>query len=454
MTLALAETIVAIATAVVPGQGSVGMVRLSGSLSKIILEQVFQPAAGGSWQSHQLRYGWMRDPQGTVVDEGMAVWMQGPRSYTREDVVELHCHGGVISVQHVLHSCLAAGARLATPGEFTLRAFLSGRIDLTQAESVADLVQARSPWAAQVALAGIQGKILEGTRHLRHLGLNLLAEVEVRLDFEEDLPLLDVSDWQKQLQQMQTQVREWLATAQRGSLLRQGVRVAIVGQPNVGKSSLLNLWSGHDRAIVTELPGTTRDVVESHLVIKGIPVLLLDTAGIRATEDPVEALGVKRAEALAQEADLVVMLVDASRGWTKTETQIYDLIQQRPHLLVINKCDLGDPEQVQTPNAPRVILSTLTGQGLGDLEQAVYDLARVGTTAGDPAIAINERQAALLVQTQAALGEVDRAIASDLPYDFWTIGLREAVQRLGEITGEEITESVLDRIFSRFCLGK
>jgi tRNA modification GTPase len=454
MTLALAETIVAIATAVVPGQGSVSIVRLSGSESKAILERVFSPAGAGAWRSHQMRYGWMRDPQGTVVDEGMAVWMQGPRSYTREDVVELHCHGGVIAVQQVLQSCVAAGARLALPGEFTLRAFLSGRIDLTQAESVADLVQARSPWAARVALAGIQGKVLEGMRHLRQLGLDLLAELEARLDFEEDLPPLDRVVWQGQLQQMQTQLREWLATAQRGSLLRQGVRVAIVGQPNVGKSSLLNLWSGQDRAIVTELPGTTRDVVESHLVVKGIPILLLDTAGIRATRDPVEALGVKRAEALAQQADLVVMVVDASRGWTEAEERIYALIQQRSHLLVINKCDLGDPERVQIPDAPRVVLSTLTGQGLSDLEQMVYDIVTQGSTMGDPEVAINERQAALLVQAQAALAEVEKAMAGQLPYDFWTIGLREAVQRLGEITGEEVTESVLDRVFSRFCLGK
>ncbi len=454
MTLALAETIVAIATAVVPGQGSVSIVRLSGSESKAILEQVFSPAGAGAWRSHQMRYGWMRDPQGTVVDEGMAVWMQGPRSYTREDVVELHCHGGVIPVQQVLHSCVAAGARLALPGEFTLRAFLSGRIDLTQAESVADLIQARSPWAARVALAGIQGKVLGGMRQLRQLGLDLLAELEARLDFEEDLPPLDQVAWQGQLRQMQTQLKEWLATAQRGSLLRQGVRVAIVGQPNVGKSSLLNLWSGQDRAIVTELPGTTRDVVESHLVVKGIPILLLDTAGIRDTRDPVEALGVKRAEALAQQADLVVMVVDASRGWTEAEERIYALIQQRPHLLVINKCDLGDPERVQIPDAPRVVLSTLTGQGLSDLEQMVYDIVTQGSTMGDPEVAINERQAALLVQAQAALAEVEKAMAGQLPYDFWTIGLREAVQRLGEITGEEVTESVLDRVFSRFCLGK
>ncbi|MEN9245609.1 MAG: tRNA uridine-5-carboxymethylaminomethyl(34) synthesis GTPase MnmE [Thermostichales cyanobacterium SRBZ-1_bins_19] len=454
MTLPLAETIVAIATAVVPGQGSVSIVRLSGSQSRSILEQVFQPAGPGPWHSHQLRYGWMRDPQGKVIDEGMAVWMQAPRSYTTEDVVELHCHGGVMPVQQVLHSCVAAGARLARPGEFTLRAFLGGRIDLTQAESVADLVAARSPWAAQVALAGLQGKVLAGMRELRQKGLELLAELEARLDFEEDLPPLDRESWAQDLQTMQHQVKTWLASAARGSLLRQGLRVAIVGQPNVGKSSLLNLWSGQDRAIVTDLPGTTRDVVESHLVVKGIPVLLLDTAGIRATQDRVEGLGVERARALAREADLVLLVVDAVRGWTEGEEEIYGLIAQRPHLLVLNKCDLADPDQVWLPAAPRVALSTLTGQGLADLEQAVYDLATQGQMQGDPEVAVNERQAALLVQVQGALHQVEQAMAEQLPYDFWTIGLREAVQRLGEITGEEVTESVLDRIFSRFCIGK
>ncbi|GAB4213398.1 MAG: tRNA uridine-5-carboxymethylaminomethyl(34) synthesis GTPase MnmE [Synechococcales cyanobacterium] len=451
---ALADTIVAIATAIVPGQGSVGMIRLSGCQSLAILQQVFRPAGRESWHSHHLRYGWMVNAQGEILDEGMAVWMQAPRSYTREDVVELHCHGGVMAVQAVLHTCVMAGARLANPGEFTLRAYLHGRLDLTQAESIADLIQARSSQAAQMALSGVQGRVYEGMRQLRHTGLDLLAEIEARIDFEEDLPPLDRETWSTQLQDMTVQVQHWLDTAQRGSLLRQGLRVAIVGQPNVGKSSLLNLWSGQDRAIVTELPGTTRDVVESSLVVKGIPIQLLDTAGIRDTQDPVEAIGVERAKTLAQEADLVVLVVDASRGWTAAEDTLFQTVQHRPLILVINKIDIA-AATVITPAAVRVELSTRTGVGLNDLEDAVYRLAYRGQMPSTPIdVSVNERQQALLSQVGVALAQVNEAMQQNLPFDFWTIGLRSAVQLLGEITGEEVTESVLERVFSRFCIGK
>jgi tRNA modification GTPase len=456
-TAPLADTIAAIATAVVPEQGSVGIVRLSGSRALPIVQAIFTPARRNAvWESHRLLYGWIRDEKGQILDEALAVWMQAPRSYTREDVAELHCHGGIMVVQATLQQCLRQGARLAQPGEFSLRAFLNGRIDLTQAESVADLVAARSPQAARMALAGLQGKLGGSIRALRQELLSLLAEIEARLDFEEDLPPLDVAAWQARLQAIQAQMQALLATAERGQLLRTGVKVAIVGRPNVGKSSLLNAWSGQDRAIVTDLPGTTRDVVESHLVVKGIPVQLLDTAGIRATEDPVERLGVERSQRLAQAADVLVLVIDAQAGWTAADAAIYESIRHRPLILVINKTDLAPPEGIPLPPeiAHRVPAVAAQGKGIPELEKALEQLVTQGRPQPNLEISLNQRQAAALQQAQASLEQVGQAIQAQLPLDFWSIDLRGALHALGQITGEEISESVLDQIFSRFCIGK
>lgn len=456
-TAPLADTIAAIATAVVPEQGSVGIVRLSGSRALPIVQAIFTPARRNAvWESHRLLYGWIRDEKGQILDEALAVWMQAPRSYTREDVAELHCHGGIMVVQATLQQCLRQGARLAQPGEFSLRAFLNGRIDLTQAESVADLVAARSPQAARMALAGLQGKLGGSIRALRQELLGLLAEIEARLDFEEDLPPLDVAAWQARLQAIQAQMQALLATAERGQLLRTGVKVAIVGRPNVGKSSLLNAWSGQDRAIVTDLPGTTRDVVESHLVVKGIPVQLLDTAGIRATEDPVERLGVERSQRLAQAADVLVLVIDAQAGWTAADAAIYESIRHRPLILVINKTDLAPPEGIPLPPeiAHRVPTVAAQGKGIPELEEALEQLVTQGRPQPNLEISLNQRQAAALQQAQASLEQVGQAIQAQLPLDFWSIDLRGALHALGQITGEEISESVLDQIFSRFCIGK
>jgi tRNA modification GTPase len=335
------ETIVAIATAIVPQQGSVGIVRLSGATALAIARRLFRAPGQQVWESHRILYGYLRHPQThRTVDEALLLLMLAPRSYTREDVVEFHCHGGLIVVQEVLHLCLEQGARLAEPGEFTLRAFLRGRLDLTQAESVADLVAAQSTLAAQTALGGIQGKLMQPVRSLRSICLAMLAEIEARLDFEEDLPVLDQQRLIAQLTDVIDQVKTILATAEQGALLRTGLRVAITGRPNVGKSSLLNAWSRCDRAIVTALPGTTRDLIDSQLVVGGIPIQVVDTAGIRTALDPVEQLGIERSRRAAQSADLVLLTIDATAGWTGADQELYDLVCDRPLILVINKIDL------------------------------------------------------------------------------------------------------------------
>ncbi|NEP11357.1 MAG: tRNA uridine-5-carboxymethylaminomethyl(34) synthesis GTPase MnmE [Symploca sp. SIO2C1] len=452
------ETIAAIATAVVPQQGSVGIVRLSGSEALAIARTLFQAPGDQVWESHRILYGYLRHPQTQqLVDEALLLIMQAPRSYTREDIVEFHCHGGIIPVQQVLQLCLEQGARLAQPGEFTLRAFLNGRLDLTQAESIAELVGSRSPAAAQAALASLQGKLAAPIHQLRAICLDILAEIEARIDFEEDLPPLDEGEVVAQMEQVVEQVTSILATADRGQLLRTGLKVAIVGRPNVGKSSLLNAWSQSDRAIVTELPGTTRDVVESQLVVGGIPVQVLDTAGIRETADKVEKMGVERSRSAAQTADLVLLVIEAITGWTAAEQEIYEQVQHRPLILVINKTDLTPADTVSFPDTINQIVPTAAAhnQGINDLETAILEAVHTDNLqAADLELAINQRQAAALTRAKISLEQVQQTITQQLPLDFWTIDLRGAIQALGEITGEEVTESILDRIFSRFCIGK
>jgi tRNA modification GTPase len=457
------ETIAAIATAIVPQQGSVGIVRMSGAEAMAIARSLFHAPGQQVWESHRVLYGYVRHPQTQqVIDEALMLLMASPRSYTREDVVEFHCHGGIMAVQQVLQVCLEQGARLAQPGEFTLRAFLNGRLDLTQAESIADLVGAQSPQAAQFALAGLQGKLAHPIRQLRSTCLDILAEVEARIDFEDDLPPLNEDEIKAQLMQVLHEVEQILATADRGELLRTGLKVAIVGRPNVGKSSLLNAWSRSDRAIVTDLPGTTRDVVESQLVVGGIPIQVLDTAGIREAADRVEQIGVERSRQVAQAADLVLLTIDATAGWTEADQDIYEQINHRPCILVMNKIDLVTSDHTLSEALPFTndtipIVRTAAAQhrGIDELEQAILTIAQAGNfQAANLDFAINQRQAAALISAKSALEQVQQTIADQLPLDFWTIDLRSAIQTLGEITGDEITESVLDQIFSRFCIGK
>ncbi len=453
-TVVQGQTIAAIATAIVPQQGSVGIVRLSGATAVAIAQQLFQ--SPGPWESHRILYGYITHPtHQTTVDEALLLLMRSPRSYTREDVVEFHCHGGIMVVQEVLQLCIAQGARLAEPGEFTLRAFLNGRLDLTQAEGIADLVGAQSPQAAQAALAGIRGKLTDVIRQCRNRCLDVLAEVEARIDFADDLPPLNEDHVRQQLTHILTDLEHTLATAHQGELMRTGLKVAIIGQPNVGKSSLLNAWSRCDRAIVTALPGTTRDVVESQLVVGGIPIQVLDTAGIRDATDQVEKIGIERSQTAAQNADVILLTVDGTLGWTAAEETLYSTIKHKPHILILNKIDVAPPINLPITQVPIVKTAAAQGQGIEDLEQAILDIVQAGhVTAANAELAINQRQAAALTRTQSALKQVQATMTDALPLDFWTIDLRDAIRALGEVTGEEMTESMLDEIFSRFCIGK
>jgi tRNA modification GTPase len=378
-----------------------------------------------------------------------------PRSFTGEDVVEIHCHGGVIAVQQVLARVLEQpGMRRALPGEFSQRAVLNGRLDLTRAEAIGDLVGARSQRAAQLAMAGLDGGIQKKMVVLRERLLDQLSELEARVDFEEDLPPLNAEALLQELQAVRLELLTLVADGERGSVVRHGLRVALVGRPNVGKSSLLNLLSRRERAIVTDLPGTTRDLLESEIVLDGVPITLLDTAGIRATTDAVEQLGIARSRDALASADLVLLLFDLAQGWSDDDQALFALIPEGvPCLRVGNKADLPVQAEPVDASVADVRLSAVTGDGEQALVRAV--LERCGALGEQPLLlALNQRQSDLAVTAAEALARSEQVAADGLPWDFWTIDLRQAIRSLGEITGEQLTESVLDRIFSRFCIGK
>ena len=440
-----------------PGEGSVAIVRISGPQAEGIGRQLFAAPGQQSWESHRVLYGHVVDPaSGERVDEALLLLMRAPRSFTRETVVELHCHGGLVAVQRVLELVLAAGARRALPGEFSQRAFLNGRLDLTRAEAISEMVTARSRQAAQLAMAGIDGGLQRRLGALRSRLLDQLAELEARVDFEEDLPPLDAVAVVAELEAVRAELEQLVAEARQGELLREGLRVAIVGRPNVGKSSLLNLLSRRERAIVTDLPGTTRDLLESELVLEGVPLTLLDTAGIRPTSDRVEQLGIARSREALAAADAVLLLFDLTVGWTPEDDELRQLVPDGAVLLLAgNKLDVaGQVVGDQAGLAPaHLAFSALTGAGRDQLVAEL--LRRCGARPLEGAqVALNARQRDLAAAAALSLGASLEAAAQQLPWDFWTIDLRAAVRALGEITGETVSEAVLDRVFSRFCIGK
>ncbi|MCP9796635.1 tRNA uridine-5-carboxymethylaminomethyl(34) synthesis GTPase MnmE [Cyanobium sp. Lug-B] len=452
------DTIAAIATAVAAGAGSVAIVRLSGPQAEAIGRRLFVAPGAQAWESHRVLYGHVVDPaDGQRVDEALLLPMRAPRSFTREDVVEFHCHGGLVAVRRVLELVLAAGARLAGPGEFSQRAFLNGRLDLTRAEAIAEMIAARSQRAAELAMAGLDGGLQRRIGGLRERLLDQLAELEARVDFEEDLPPLDGTLVRAELEAVRGELERLVAESRQGELLREGLRVAIVGRPNVGKSSLLNLLSRRERAIVTDLPGTTRDLLESDLVLDGVPLTLLDTAGIRATDDRVERLGIERSRQALAGADAVLLLFDRVAGWSAADEELRELVPEGvPLLLVGNKSDALPPGAAATgvpPDGPLVTISALTGAGRDDLVAALLGLCGAGDVQGLQ-VALNGRQRQLAAAAATSLERSLETAALGLPWDFWTIDLRGAIAGLGAITGEEVSEAVLERIFSRFCIGK
>ncbi|MBI4318820.1 MAG: tRNA uridine-5-carboxymethylaminomethyl(34) synthesis GTPase MnmE [Chloroflexi bacterium] len=452
------DTIAAVSTPV--GEGGIGIVRLSGARALDILRRVFvsnrKPATMPAWR---LIYGHVFDPDaGTTVDEVLAVSMPAPNTYTREDVAEINCHGGPIALQTILSLCLRYGARLAHPGEFTLRAFLNGRIDLAQAESVLDIVQAKTQVGLHVAMDQLGGRLSSEVKAARQEIVRALAYLTATVDFPEDeVPPEDVAG---RIEAATTAVKALLDTADNGMVYRQGLRTAIVGRPNVGKSSLLNALLRQNRAIVTPVPGTTRDTLEETVNLRGLPVVLVDTAGITATEDVVEKLGVERSRHAIQKADLVLLLVDGSSPVEQQDRDIADLCDNVPAIVVVNKADLPQCIDVTAfctaiSRARWVRTSTLTGEGLAELEEAVVATVFSGQAfASDALLVSNPRHKDALHRALVQLRAARDSLAQNLPADFVCIDLTAAASALGEITGETVTEDLLETIFSQFCIGK
>ncbi|AAP99260.1 MULTISPECIES: tRNA uridine-5-carboxymethylaminomethyl(34) synthesis GTPase MnmE [Prochlorococcus] len=447
------ENIAAIASAVAPGQGAIAIVKVSGASAKEVVKNVVRTPSNKIWSSHKILYGHVIDKSTKKnIDEVLILIMDGPRSFTGEDVVEIHCHGGLIVVQQVLDAILKQPkTRRAFPGEFSQRAVLNGRLDITQAEAINDLIHARSQKAAQLAIAGIDGDITNKINYLREKLLDQLSEIEARIDFEEDLPKLNSKKLLTDLMLIRAELKQLINDAKQGSLIRNGLKVALVGLPNVGKSSILNLLSKHERAIVTDLPGTTRDLLESEIILEGVPITLIDTAGIRETNNEIEKIGVSLSQKTLFTADIVVLIFDLSKGWNKNDQNLLEKIPKgTPTLIIGNKADL---KSQSTNIQPHATMTAITGEGEKELIQELLKLAGANELEGIE-VALNQRQLDLVKVAVNALDQIEKVAAESLAWDFWTIDLREAIYKLGELTGEEVTEALLDRIFSRFCIGK
>lgn len=451
----LADTIAAIATP--PGEGAIGIVRVSGPDALVCARRAFRRAGSRPLVSPRPRYlylGTVVDPRsGRALDEALLAYFAAPRTYTGEDLIEVSCHGGRLAVQAVYEAFLAAGARAARPGELTLRAYLNGRIDLAQAEAVSDLIRARTDRALRLALDGLGGGLSERVRSLRAQVVQALAQVTARIDFpEDDVPDVPVAPL---IEPALAAADHLIATARTGRVYREGVRLAIVGTPNAGKSSLLNRLLGANRAIVTEIPGTTRDTLEETLNIEGIPFVVTDTAGIRESHDPVERFGIERSRAALEAADVILHVIDASRPVADDDRAIARLIGERPSLLVANKSDLPAVADVASFGLAPLAVSALTGTGLPELHFALARLATGDDAAADDSVLVtNARHADGLVRARDHLRAALATEREGLPADFVSIDLRLALEALGEITGESATDDLLDAIFTTFCIGK
>lgn len=452
------DTIAAISTPL--GEGGIGIVRLSGPQSAEILSRIFLPRKARChvvpWR---LTYGHVVDPEdGRAIDEVLAVHMPAPNTYTREDVVEINCHGGYAPLQAILSLALRHGARLAHPGEFTLRAFINGRIDLAQAESVLDVIQARTQIGLRVAVDQLGGRLSKEVSRVRGVVISALAYLTATIDFSDDeIPEQDV---QGPLAEAIAGVEQLLNSADAGIIYRQGLRTAIVGRPNVGKSSILNALLRENRAIVTPVPGTTRDTLEEVINVKGLPVVLVDTAGIAATDDLVERLGVERSRGAMERADLVLWVVDGSSPLTDHDREIALDLCAKPVIVVVNKCDLdtvvGEEHLRElVPGSSLVRTSALTGEGLHQLEEKITETVFAGrASASDALLVSNPRHKDALARALDHLRAAIGGVVGGMPADFVTIDLTAAASALGEITGETVSEDLLETIFSKFCVGK
>lgn len=455
------DTIAAISTPM--GEGAIAIVRLSGDEAIDIANRVFKGKNLKEVDSHTIHYGHIVDPDtNQVVEEVMLTLMRGPKTFTREDVIEINCHGGLVSVNRVLQLVLTNGARLAEPGEFTKRAFLNGRIDLSQAEAVMDLIRAKTDRAMSVAIGQMEGRLSTLINQLRQELLETLAHIEVNIDYPEydDVEEMTHHVLLEKARHVRDEIIKLLETSNQGKILREGLSTVIIGRPNVGKSSLLNSLVHENKAIVTDIPGTTRDVIEEYVNVRGVPLRLVDTAGIRETEDIVERIGVERSREVLKKADLILLVLNYGDELTEEDERLFEAISGMETIVIINKTDLVQKinmERVKelAKDNPIVTTSLLEEKGVDALEKAISSLFFTGTVeANDLTYVSNSRHIALLTQAKKSIEDAISGTESDLPIDMVQIDLTRTWELLGEIIGDAVHESLINQLFSQFCLGK
>ena len=455
----LEDTIAAIATPL--GEGGIAIIRISGIKAVNVGDSVFQPLSKAknhlaNSKSHTIHYGYIYLNK-QRLDEVMVSVMRGPSTFTREDIIEINCHGGIQATKAVLDAVLKAGARLAAPGEFTKRAFLHGRIDLTQAEAVLDLINARSGLALSAANEQLEGKLSQRINQLRDETMHVLAHVEAHIDFpDEDIEPDTMNGLIERLEKAKSFIDQLLATANDGQLIRRGIRVAIIGKPNAGKSSLLNQLLGHDRAIVSNIAGTTRDTISEEAQIRGIRVVFIDTAGLQETNDKVEQEGVKRTRTLLNQADLVLYVIDASEPLTEDSQTSLANLRDRKHILVLNKSDLPtELELTKIKNSKTVSVSSINGDGIESLKETIQNSVWDGEITSEMfEVMVNSRHQEALNRAKISLDTSIKQLKSGVELDLVSVDLRISTNAIGEIVGKTTTENLLDSIFSTFCIGK
>ena len=455
------DTIAAIATAM--SNSGIGIVRISGDEALDVADRIFRPKKGSrkvsDMETHTIHYGYVTDGD-EVIDEVMLLIMKAPRSYTCEDTIEIDCHGGVLVMKKILETVLKYGARPAEPGEFTKRAFLNGRIDLSQAESVIDVINAQNELALKSSVSQLQGAVLEKIKAIRAVVLHELAFIESALDDPEHVSL---EGYPEQLHEIMSdahsKVKKLLDSSDNGKMLKEGINTAIVGKPNAGKSSLLNILVGEERAIVTEIAGTTRDILQEQIQIGGIGLNVIDTAGIRDTEDIVEKIGVNKSREYIEKADLIIYVVDSSTELDENDQEIIEAIRNKKAIVLLNKSDLDaktDASVLQTQlNKPILSISAKNNTGIHELETLIEEMFFSGKLSfNDEVYITNIRQKNALAEAQNSLKMVLQSIADGMPEDFFTIDMMNAYETLGTIIGESVGEDLVNEIFSKFCMGK
>ena len=454
------DTIAAVATA--HGEGGIGIIRISGEKSLDILEEIFEFHGIEEIVNRRMTYGKIVDrDNGQTIDEVLAVYMKGPATYTAEDVVEINCHGSTVSLRKTLSLVLRKGARLAEPGEFTKRAFLNGRIDLSQAEAVIDVVKAKTDKSFDVALSQLEGGLSSYIRDIRQNLLDLLVDITVNIDYpDEDIEEITYDKLEINIKQIGDMIEKLLSTASSGRMIREGIRVAIAGKPNVGKSSLMNGLLRETRAIVTEIPGTTRDTIEEALSIRNIPVYLIDTAGIRETSDKVEKLGIEKSKEAFNNADFIIFIMDGSEEISSEDEEIIEYLKERKCLVLINKKDLEqkiDSVQIKNmlPNSQIIKTSLINGDGIEEIENSIEELVYGGEITQSESMMVNNvRHINLLTDSCNSLEDALQMAVNREALDFIEIDVKNAYELTGEIIGESVNDDIINEVFARFCLGK